>query len=240
MNELCTLRARLFSNKSNRHGDSDLTEDQLRMLGQYVRASYTHFSASTSAVSVTAPILVDCMIVVGRWLRPAEVQALFGEGVRLFSKIVRIEEEEEEQRKEANNARRDTRTKTKTRTRTTQMNRQGFVARDLEEHANEKMRRDGRISYIIGKGGDRLNQITRASGCIYIWISNYETVEMYAAATSVHEAEASFVHAVALMNDAWSKYAPRHLTDNPRRLVIRSGSFTLPVTVDMLKRAVLH
>jgi len=246
MPELCAFREELYSlagKRKRRKPDAALlTTQQLDELSKFLKRTY-------KPLELTGTVMIDCIIVVGRWLTPLEVKHVFGRAVQIFSKIVRIEEKDlyavgadpyvEPHQDNARGSRTIA---------------PGIRVTQSAVDATARMRNDRRISYIIGRDGRRLNFITNVSGCMYIWISNYETVELYAAANNAEEAERKFAVAIDMMNQAWDAYDPRAqrrspfqrptsgtqaLVQNPKTLVIKSGAFALPVKLEMLKRAML-
>lgn len=78
--------------------------------------------------------------------------------------------------------------------------------------------RDPRVSHLIGRGGTTLQDITRRSGCVYIWIKAYRGRPVALAYGTSHEALA---RAARLMAKAAATWRPRGDSEPDAPLQVR-------------------
>jgi hypothetical protein len=170
----------------------------------------------SSRPNLNLNIMIDMLIIVGRWLHPLEIKGIFGENIKVYNKVYRIATAREKNNsKNTNNA------------------------NVLPFNSRLDWTTDPRISFLIGKNGSRLNHITQLSGCIYIWIEG-DAVSMYATSPSDEpfslKADEKFEHAKSMINDVWHSYDPRRspIEGPPGTLYLAEGSQMLPITMEML------
>jgi len=162
-----------------------LSPAQVRVLRAFLRENYDYrrpgVSKKNDSPVFTYEVLVDIRTILGRWLRPTEVRDVFGNEIKIFSRLFKIMEGDEDDEEEEDDV--------------------------CNKTCEGSLYEDPRIRYIIGRKGSVLHSIVHRSDCLHVWIQNRKAATIYAAGTRVEDAEKKILAAARMMNAAWKAYA---------------------------------
>jgi hypothetical protein len=139
---------------------------------------------------LSAKYLRCCKVILGRWLRPSEAAALFGDATVFRQEFQAIKLGEKDPDVFLGHARRSSKKAT-------------------SSNNTPHYERDARISHIIGKQGATLNFVTRRSSALYIWFSSVRgqvIVRVYVSAKDAKEAATKTQKARRLINGISKKF----------------------------------
>lgn len=219
-NNLNAAAAAASASFSRSSSQEHLTPFQQRLLRAFFVKTYGSSPHHDKYPSFTYDSLIDVRVILGRWLRPAEVRGIFGKDIKLFSRLFKIEEADGVNEKTH------------------------ISSGDITSAAPEK---DPRISFVIGKNGVLLTEITRASGCLHVFIHNRSAVTVYAPGESAVEAEQKIDVAAALINETWKLFSNANQTKRkkgdimisvPLMLTSPPGLHTMQVSLNALYKSI--